>query len=560
MRKMMMVGVFATALGLLSAQTPAAPDAVLQAETMPVFRATGIARTAKAINYRHRSGATKIDFAGTSLMPKARGEAKVESKQGYIEIEVEFDDLTPANKNGAEYLTYVLWAISPEGRTANLGEILLNGTKSKLNVTTELQAFGLVVTAEPYFSVTRPSDLVVMENVVRADTAGKVEQIDAKYELLERGRYEALANPLALKLDRDVPLELYEARNAVQIAKAMGADRYASDTFQKAEKSLSQAEAYQARKAGKKPVTMAARQAVQTAEDSRAIAEQRQEEESLANERQDASERQLEADNQRAAAQSETERVTREAEAARVAAQERADRVRRESGEQAAAAKAEADRLSRVNDDQRAAAQADARRLKEENDSRAAANRAEADRLKREIDAQQVAARADLDRAARERAQAESEKAELRAQLLQQFNTILATRDSARGLIVNMSDVLFDTAKYDLRPAAREKLAKVAGVISGHAGLKLEVEGHTDSVGSDEYNQTLSEKRGEAVLDYLMAQGIASDSITTRGFGESQPTGSNDTAAGRQENRRVELVVSGEIIGEQIGTPTAAVR
>ena len=572
------------------------PAAVLQAETMPVFRATGIARTAKAINYRHRSGATKIDFAGTSLMPKARGEAKVESKQGYIEIEVEFDDLTPANKNGAEYLTYVLWAISPEGRTANLGEVLLNGTKSKLNVTTELQAFGLVVTAEPYFSVSRPSDLVVMENVVRSDTRGKVEEIDAKYELLKRGEYATLANPLALKLDKKVPLELYQARNAVQIAKATGADRYASETFEKAEKSLSQAEAYQARKAGKKPVTMTARQAVQTAEDARLIAVQRQEEESLANERQAAAERELSAENKRAAAQSETARVTREAEAAKLAAQERADRMRRESDarasaakleadrltaqnaaqaasaqaeaqrlmqrneDQTAAAKAEADRLTQQNEAQRSAADKEARRLKEENDALVASNRAEAQRLEQALNEQRAAARAELDRAAREKAQAEAEKVELRAQLLQQFNSILATRDSARGLIVNMSDVLFDTGKYALRPAAREKLAKVAGVISGHAGLKLEVEGHTDSVGSDEYNQTLSEKRGEAVREYLTAQGIAPESVTSRGFGETQPTGSNDNAAGRQENRRVELVVSGEIIGEEVGTPTAAAR
>jgi outer membrane protein OmpA-like peptidoglycan-associated protein len=578
MKKTMTIGVFLTAFGFLSAQTPTPSDAVLQAETMPVFRATGIARTAKAINYRHRSGATKIDFAGTSLMPKARGEAKVESKQGYIEIEVEFDDLTPANKNGAEYLTYVLWAISPEGRTANLGEVLLNGTKSKLNVTTELQAFGLVVTAEPYFSVSRPSDLVVMENVVRADTRGKIEEIDAKYELLKRGEYSALANPLTLNLDPRVPLELYEARNAVQIAKAMGADRYASETFEKAEKSLNQAEAYQARKAGNKPVTMTARQAVQTAEDARLIAVQRQEEESLANERQAAADRELTAENKRAAAQSETARVTREAEAAKLAAQEKADLMRRESEAQAAAAKAEAnrltqqneaqaaaakaeaDRLTRQNEAQRTAAQEEARRLKEGNDALVASNRAEAERLKQAMDEQRAAARAELDRAAREKAEAEAEKVELRAQLLQQFNSILATRDSARGLIVNMSDVLFDTGKYALRPAAREKLAKVAGVISGHAGLKLEVEGHTDNVGSDEYNQTLSEKRGGAVRDYLTGQGIAPDSVTSRGFGESQPAGSNDTAAGRQENRRVELVVSGEIIGEQVGSPIATVR
>src|SRR5437868_2304734 len=231
--------------GVLSAQGPKTQNentARMAAGSTPIYRATVTARTAKAINYRHRSGATKIDFRGTELLAGAKGEAKVESKQGYIEIEVEFDNLRPASQQGAEYLTYVLWAITPEGRTANLGEILLNGTRSKLNVTTELQVFGLVVTAEPYYAVSRPSDLIVMENVVRADTKGKIEEIDAKYELLKRGQYERLANPLALKTDRKLPLELYEARNAVQIARAMGADRFAAETFAKAEKSLSQAE------------------------------------------------------------------------------------------------------------------------------------------------------------------------------------------------------------------------------------------------------------------------------------------------------------------------------
>jgi hypothetical protein len=326
-------GAFLIVCGVLSAQ--AQPNqsenaARMAAGSAPVYRVSVTARTAKAVNYQHRNGATKIDFRGTELMPTARGEAKVESKQGYIEIEVEFDNLQPANKHGAEYLTYVLWAITPEGRTSNLGEILLNGTKGKLDITTELQVFGLVVTAEPYFAVTQPSDLIVMENVVRADTRGKIEEIDAKYELLQRGQYQRLSNPLALKLDQKLPLELYEARNAVQIARAVGADRFSAETFQKAEKSLAQAEAYQTRNAGRKPVTMTAREAVQTADDSRAIAVKRQEEEALAAERQQSVDREARAENQRAAAQSETDRVTRDAESARVRAQAESERLMRE--------------------------------------------------------------------------------------------------------------------------------------------------------------------------------------------------------------------------------------
>ena len=564
---MMFISAFLTICGLVAAQAPQAPSPVQQssenearmaAGSAPIYRVSVTARTAKAINYQHRSGATKIDFRGTELLPSARGEAKVESKQGYIEIEVEFDGLQPANKQGSEYLTYVLWAITPEGRTANLGEILLNGTKSKLNVTTELQVFGLVVTAEPYYAVTQPSDLIVMENVVRADTKGKIEEIDAKYELLQRGQYQRLANPLALKLDQKQPLELYEARNAVQIARAVGADRFSTETFQKAEKSLAQAEAYQERKAGRKPVTMAAREAVQIAEDSRAIAVKRQVEEALALERQQSADREARAESERVAAQSETDRVTREAEEARIKAQAESERLTREKDAQAASAVAEADRLKRDSDARIAAAAADADRLKVENEARAAAAASEADRLKQENEAQRAASQADLDRAAKEKAQAEAEKTELRAQLLRQFNAVLQTRDTARGLIVNMSDVLFDTGKYSLRPLAREKLAKVAGIVSGHPGLRLDVEGHTDSVGGAEYNQGLSEQRGAAVRDYLVQQGMPVSSVTAKGFGETQPVASNDTAQGRQQNRRVELVISGEVIGTEIGTPIAA--
>ncbi|NWF85683.1 MAG: OmpA family protein, partial [Bryobacteraceae bacterium] len=317
---------------------------------MPIYRVTVTQRTAKAINYQHRGGSTTIDFRGTELLSGARGEAKVESKQGYIEIEVEFDDLKPATQFGAEYLTYVMWAITPEGRTANLGEVLLNGTKSKLNVTTELQTFGLLVTAEPYFAVSRPSDLIVMENAVRTDTRGKVELIDAKYELLQRGQYERLANPLALKLDERLPLELYEARNAVQIANAMVADRFAAETFQKAEKSLAEAEAYQARKAGRNPVTMTARQAVQTAEDSRAIAVKRQEEEALAAERRESASREALAESASAAAQSESKRVARDAEDARVKAESEAERLKRDNDARTAAAALEAERLRLANE------------------------------------------------------------------------------------------------------------------------------------------------------------------------------------------------------------------
>lgn len=581
------------AFGILSAQAPQAPNPTQQSSTsenaariaagsLPIYRVTVVERTTKAVNFHNRGGATKIDFRGTPLLAKAHGEAKVESKQGYIEIEVEFRELQSATAYGPEYLTYVMWAITPEGRATNLGEVLLNGSNSKLDVTTELQTFGLIVTAEPYFAVTQPSDVVVLENVIRPDTRGTVEQVDAKYELLKRGQYVFNVKPADIKpirLDGNVPLELYEARNAVQIARWTGASQYAAETFQKATDGLTNAEGQLVRKAGRKPIATSAREAVQMAEDARIITVKKIEEAQVANQLQTAATAQLRAENERALAQSETERTTREADAARVAAQTEADRVKREHDAQTAAAQVDADRLKRDSESQAAAARAEADRLKRDSDAQVAAAqtetdrarrdteaqaataRAEADRLKQENDAQRATAQAALDRAAGDKTQAEADKAQLRAQLLVQFNAILQTRDTARGLIVNMSDVLFDTAKYSLRPVAREKLARVAGILSSHPSLQLQVEGYTDSVGTDDYNQVLSEHRAGSVRDYLTQAGIASDSVTAKGFGKTQPVASNTTSAGRQQNRRVELVISGEIIGADIRpSPFLAVR
>ncbi|MGO9256976.1 MAG: OmpA family protein [Bryobacteraceae bacterium] len=585
---MKIIGTFLTICGLVAAQPAQAPNPVQQstdnaarmaAGSMPIYRVTVIARTTKAINYNHRSGSTRIGFRGTALMPDARGEASVESKQGVIKIDARMEKLEPATNFGPEYLTYVMWAITPEGRATNIGEVLLNGDRTKLDATTELQSFGLIVTAEPYFAVTQPSDVVVMENFVRTDTVGTIEQVDAKYELLQRGQYTLNVNPADIKplrLNSKTPLELYEARNAVQIARWTGAERYASDTFQKAVDGLENAEGYLTGRAGSKPIGTVAREAVQMAEDARIITIKKMDEERLASERQAGAEREARAEIGRDAAQADAARVTRDAETAQIAAQSEADRLKRQNdakteaaqleadramrdnATQMAAAQTEADRLKRENDAQMAAAQSEADRLKRDSDAQMAAAQTEADRLKRENDAQRASTQAELDRAAQAAAQAEADKVQLRAQLLSQFNAILQTRDTPRGLVVNISDVLFDTGKYSLRPLAREKLAKVAGIVSGHPGLRLDVEGHTDSVGGDDYNQRLSEQRGGAVRDYLTQEGMAASSVTAKGLGKADPVASNATAQGRQQNRRVEIVISGEVIGTAIGTPIAA--
>ncbi|HWW19718.1 MAG TPA: OmpA family protein, partial [Steroidobacteraceae bacterium] len=509
----------------------------------PIFRVTVVERTTNAVSYRHRSGWTKVDLHGTPLAPDATGHADVNSRPGYIEAKAEMHRLLPASQYGPEYMTYVLWAITPEGRAKNLGEVVLDNGGSHLDVTTDLQAFALIVTAEPYFGVTQPSDVVVMENIIREDTIGKIEQMSVKYDLLKRGTYTMHAQPgryHQVKTDKRIPLQLLEAENAVQIAQLVNADQYAKDTYDNAQQLVKQAEAYQARNAGSKPVIMTSREAVQAAETSRLLALKRQEDERIAQEKKEAADRE-------AAARAQAEEQTRQRQLADAQAAESArQKALADAQAQAASQRAAADRATA----DAARAQAEAERLRAERERATAEDQQRQAELAR-LQAQQAQQQAQL--ADQARLQAEQAQQQLRQQLLQQFNVILETRDTARGLIVNMSDVLFDFNKYTLRPAAREKLAKISGIILSHPGLRLEVDGYTDSIGSEAYNQKLSEERADGVRTYLVSEGLSSDIVISKGFGKDNPVASNDNAAGRQKNRRVEMVVSGDIIGQPIG-------
>jgi outer membrane protein OmpA-like peptidoglycan-associated protein len=483
-----------------------------QNDQMPIFRVNVYARTTKAVNYRHRGGSTTVDFRGTDLMPQVAGHAKVEGKAGRLAISVELTNMGLPGSLGGQFLTYVLWAITPEGRAVNLGEVLPgdNG-KDKIDVTTDLQAFGLIVTAEPYYSVTHPSNKVVAENILRQETKGFEEPIDAKFDVLEGAQYtiDVPADQLpATQTDSRVPLDLLEARNAVAIAKAAGARQYAPDSLAKAEDMLQRAEDYLQRKQGRTPIGTAARGATQMAEDARVLTLRRKEQERI-----------------------EAERRAHED------AQAKAEADARAAQDQAAQAQAQADADARA----RAAAeeaQAAARAQQQQAEAATAA-------------AQQAAAEAD-----RQRQDAIRQKEEMRARLLAQLNQVLQTRDTARGLIVSMPDVLFDFNKYTLKPEARERLAKISGIVLAYPDLKLQIEGYTDSIGTDEYNQTLSEKRAEAVRDYLVSSGVSMNNVAAQGMGKADPIADNSTAAGRKLNRRVEMTVSGDVIGTEI-TPGA---
>ena len=518
----------------------------------PTYRINVVSRTTRAVNYRHRSGATKINFQGTDLMPAAAGEAKVESKRGALEIEVEFSRLDKPTSFGNEYLTYVLWAISPEGRPVNIGEVLVGDNhRSKLDVTTDLQAFALIVTAEPYYAVRRPSNVVVLENAIRPDTVGATEAVDAKYELIDRGGY----IPTGYKFDRVVlnaklPLEFFEARNALRIAQSAGAERYAATSYEKAVRQMNEADALATRKhENKKSLIALSREVVQTAKDAREIAMKHIDEERAEAERRAGAGREASA---RARANEESQRRVNAEAVTADAVRERNEADRKNLEAQAAAQQA-------------AGAQADAERARnnaQQQQQAAEAVTADAVRQRNEAQQQQQAAQADSDRNRAAAAasdlqlqQTVREREELRARLLQQFNLILETRDTARGLVVNMSDVLFDFGKFTLRPLAREKLAKISGIVLAYPSLKLAVEGHTDSVGTEAFNQELSEKRAEAVRNYLTQQGVPESSTTATGFGKTRPIASNDTSEGRQQNRRVELIVSGEVIGTKIVAP-----
>jgi outer membrane protein OmpA-like peptidoglycan-associated protein len=498
----------AAAILILAISLGASPKAFAQ-ETSPGIININVSRSIQTVNYWAR-GSTKVDFRGTELSSRSEGEAKIESKNGSLAIEGEFKNLQDPATFGPEYLVYVLWGITPEGRTTNLGQVVVKDGKSKVAASTRLQTFGLIVTAEPYFAVSFPSDEVVLENLARQDTKGAVDEVNARFELLQRGRYKA-ANLQAFTIDPKVPLDLYQARNAVRIAKWQKADKYAPEAFGKAEKDLAQAEDYQTRKQ-KNAVPTAARQAVQDAEDARSISVKRQAEELAANERQAAA-----------------DRAARD-KAARESAQKQQQEAELQAARDKAAAAQSALAAEQANVASEAAAQA-----------RAAAEASERD----------AQAKAAADRAAAEKA--EADKQALRTRLLEQFNRVLPTTDTDRGLVVNLGDVLFDTAKSDLRPPAREALARLAGIVLNYPSLMLKIEGHTDSTGTPQFNQKLSQDRASSVRDYLVTQGLSPDSITTQGLGESMPVADNKTAAGRQANRRVEIIVSGEVIGTKIG-------
>jgi len=430
----------------------------------------------------------------------------VQSKQGRTDIDAKFDNLTEPQKFGLEYLTYVLWALTPDGRPHNIGEVVPGSSdKARLHVTTDMQAFALIVTAEPYSAVRQPSNVVVLENVVRPDTVGKIEEVEARVELLPRGLYSyhlpdqlKAANANAPKVsmrEYEAISELYQAQNAIGIARNASAERYAPNTFAKAQQLLAEAQQLQAGRRDSNHVVETAREAAETAEDARVIAIKHQQEEAVARAQTDA-----------AQARSAVARAEFEAQKAR-------------------------------SDADAAQAQADA--------ERAARQRAEAD------------ASAARDRAAQAEAQIKvvvvppvrrlqddaAPKTALRMQVFEQLNSALPSRDTGRGLVATVADSSFTGAL--LKPVSSDQVARLAAILRGHPELRVEVEGNTDGVDTT----GLSQKRAEAVREILVGHGLSYNSVSARGLGNSRPIGSSRTAADREQNQRVEIIISGDAIG-----------
>jgi outer membrane protein OmpA-like peptidoglycan-associated protein len=469
-----------------SAQTVVETRTIVTADTALVAK-----RSTLAVKYRVNND-TNVDMAPTGVGKPAWGAANVKHKEGRSRIELEMTNLGHPQRLGAYYTTYVLWAIAPEGQAERLAQLPV---KSKFNIvaTTSFQTFSLIITAEPHGMVSLPSPVIVAENVLRKGTKGGVETSQIEY----RGDTGALylvsaSDSQPLVADYETPLSVLGARRAVEIARHCGAERFAEAELNEAEVKLAALEhLWPSHRNHEEKYLGMANDVMRLGEHARVKAGERLQEARLNAERRAAG---------RMIAQAQTE------------------------AESALEAKRRAEDEAELARQKVAQAQTEAERAK----------------------ANEELARIDAERARLQADQARQERDQAQQRLFVSLSEILETRREARGLIVNLSDVLFDFDKATLKPGAREKLSKLAGILLAYPGsYRIEIEGHTDAVGSDEYNLKLSQARAESVCEFLKQSSIAADRIiAVRGFGKSKPVASNDSDAGRQVNRRVEIIIA----------------
>jgi outer membrane protein OmpA-like peptidoglycan-associated protein len=482
-RKFIIVSVLTLLPGLVSAQTIQVTRGTANS------RQTIAKRSTLAIRYRVDND-TKVDMVGTALAPKLKGEAEVKNKDGRTHIELRLSELTHPQRLGAFYTTYILWAVAPEGQAENLGSL---PTKDdiRIDATTSFQTFGLIVTAEPHEAVKLPSPVIVAENTLRKGTKGGIESSQIEYRGDPGDLYAISTSSTPAGADFNTPLLVLGARRAVEIAQRAGAQRLAEAELRESEVKLEALEQSWQQQRDEEKFAPLARDVMRLGEQARTLAVERAE-------------------------------------------QARLDAERRTASRTIALAKSEAEH-----------AKADAEHMEREAalaSQRAARAQSETERAK----ANEESARLEAERARLQAEEAKRERDEAQQRLYVSLSEILDTRREARGLIVSLSDVLFDFNKATLKPGAREKLSKLAGILLAYPGdYRMEIEGHTDAIGSEEYNLRLSQSRAESVRDYLAQAGMpASRIIATRGLGKSEPVADNATAAGRQVNRRVEIIIA----------------
>lgn len=479
-------------------------------------------RQVLAVKYNENKQTT-VTMTGTAIAPQVMGKADVEFKQGRTNVRLEMESFVNPQSLGGFYTTYILWAVAPEGQTENLMELPIQ-KNFKIESTTKFQTFGLIITAEPHSRVELPSAVIVAENTLRKGTEGSITTSEIEYSG-DPGTFYAIFSPNSpsTNADYNTPLMILGARRAVEIAQRADAKKFAEPELRESEMKLATLEQLWPR--SRKPSDLRdnakknsglAHDVMRIAEQARKLSVERSDQARLSAERQQAGENIAQAQSEADRARSEADRASGDAirarmEAARAKASER-DQATRAASEAAMA-------RERVEQAQSETAKAKAN---------------------------EGQAREDADNARLQTEDAKRERDAAQQRLYFSLSEILETRREARGLIVNLSDVLFDTGQATLKSGAREKLSKLAGILSAYPGnYQIEIEGHTDSVGAEMFNLNLSRGRAESVRDYLVQNGVKSERIiAARGFGESKPVADNETAAGRQVNRRVEIIIA----------------
>ncbi|PYT04015.1 MAG: hypothetical protein DMF65_03005 [Acidobacteria bacterium] len=468
-----------------------------------------------------------LKFRGTTRLPRLKGEAKVRrSGRRNTRVELSVENLPRAYELGSVYTTYVLWAISPEGRADNLGEIKRGGgmfVNSKIDVTTPLETFALIVTAEPHYLVRTPSRMVVLENLPpRNPGEAQVATVPVQYignmsDYFRDPRVPDLA-------DRDytrTPTSLLGARQAVNLARYAGAERDAPQELQEAQAQLEQAENAWRLNQSEADVDSLARRAIslgaKAEEDAEIHAAARKRREEIAS--RDSAVREAEETAAEASKQIQDlrERLNREE-----TARELAERDAANANQQLRELRAENTRLR--DELQTVRAEGDDAKLK-------------LARIEGERQAEQ--ARLDAERRAAQQREALSN---LKSSLAR-FGSV---RDTGQGIVLVLPDTLWSGARAaELTPkAVATTIDPLAALLANNPDLRIRIEAFADARGDESSLQKLTQDRAETLAGRLVSAGVDGARIQANGMGTTNPVSANTTPAGRQRNRRVEITLT----------------